>query len=184
MIITGNKNFGLAKALSDLYPNAEFISRNSGYDLTKKEDQEKLSNLVLEHDVFINNSALWRFNQTLVLDTVCKKLIERKKFLHIICIGSTTDRVRNGKIWLYNAEKKALRDYCNTIGLSSVWDQGPKITYISFGTLSNNQNKHPNRKCMSLENAATYIKWIVDQPREVSINEISIDTMQSNIWYE
>lgn len=184
MIITGNKNFGLAKELSLLYPEATFISRNTGYDLTRVEDQIRLSDLALASDIFINNSALWKFNQTLLLDLVYKKCLEKNHNLHIICVGSTTDRVKNGKVWLYNAEKKALRDYCNSTGLNSVWGNGPKISYISFGTLSNNQSKHLDRKCIPINIAASYIKWIVDQPKDIAINEISIDPMQGNFWYE
>ena len=101
-----------------------------------------------------------------------------EKFPNIICIGSTTDRVKKGGAWLYNAEKKALRDYCNTLGLGGVWQSGPKITLISFGSLSNVQEKHPDRKCLDIDRAAEYIKWIVDQPADICVNEISIDPLQ------
>lgn len=185
MIITGNPEFGLAKELKVLYNNAVFVSRSSGYELTKKEYQEKLADAILDHEIFINSSALWKFNQTVLLDTVYKKLLDNKKTTHIICIGSTTDRVKNGKPWLYNAEKKALRDYSNTLSLNGVWsDKLPKVTYISFGTLSNNQKKHPERNCISLQAAAEYIKWVIDQPKNIAINEISIDPMQGKNWYE
>ena len=95
-----------------------------------------------------------------------------------INIGSTTDRVKNAKVWLYNAEKKSLRDYCNTIGLNGVWSTGPKVTLISFGTLSNMQHKHLDRKCLDIDRAALYIKWLIEQPADVCINEISIDPLQ------
>ena len=84
---------------------------------------------------------------------------------------------------LYNAEKKALRDYSNTLGLTGIWASGPKISYISLGTLDNNQAKHPDRKTMDINLAAEYIKWIVDQPKHLNINELSIDPMQSENWY-
>jgi NADP-dependent 3-hydroxy acid dehydrogenase YdfG len=115
---------------------------------------------------------------------VYKKCILEKHNCHIINIGSTTDRVKKGGAWLYNAEKKALRDYSNTLGLTGVWASGPKISYISFGTLSNNQEKHPDRKTMDINVAASYIKWIVDQPAHFNINELSIDPMQPERWYE
>jgi len=76
-----------------------------------------------------------------------------------------------------------LRDYSNTLGISGVWDRGPKISYISFGTLSNNQEKHPDRRTMNITQAAQYIKWIMDQPKEISINELSIDPIQNERWY-
>lgn len=184
MIITGNKDVGVSAALAKIYPNAEFISRATGYDFGKKLDMERCAEAVLTHEVFINCSALFRFNQTSLLDIVYKKCVLEKHNCHIINIGSTTDRVKKGGAWLYNAEKKALRDYSNTLGLTGVWASGPKITYISFGTLSNNQQKHPDRKCMDIDVAASYIKWIVDQPKHLNINELSIDPMQPEMWYE
>lgn len=183
-LITGNKTFGLAKELNQIFNNTTFVSRETGYDLTIVEDQNKLSKLVLEYDVFINSSALWKFNQTILLDKIYKSCIDSNHNLHIICIGSTTDRVKNSKVWLYNAEKKALRDYCNTLSLSGVWGTTPKVTYISFGTLSNNQKKHPDRKCLDIKLAAEYVKWVVNQPKFLNINEISIDPMQGKKWHE
>lgn len=178
MIITGNKNNNLAKEMFNLYPDAVFCSRTTGYDLTNSNDQDRFADVCLDHSVIIINSALWKFNQTVLLDKVYKKCIENNHRPHIITIGSTTDRVKNGKAWLYNAEKKALRDYSNTLALSGVWDNKPKITYISFGTMSNNQEKHPERKCLNINASASYIKWVIDQPKNININEISIDPLQ------
>jgi len=89
----------------------------------------------------------------------------------------------DGKPWLYNAEKKALRDYCNTLALGGVWRDRAKITYVSLGTMSNNQHKHPDRKCLDIDSAANYIKWVIEQPSNININEISIDPMQDQRWY-
>jgi hypothetical protein len=176
MIITGNKDKGLAAELFKIYPDATFCSRENGYDLVTKEGRERFANNAVEHDVIILNSALWQFQQTVLLDTVYRALITAEKTAYIVCIGSTTDRVNKGTSWLYNAEKKALRDYCNSLSLLGVWNGGPRVSYISFGTLSNNQHKHPDRTCMDISIAATYIKWIIDQP--VHINEISVDPIQ------
>ena len=178
ILISGNKNFGLAKELHKLYPDAYFASRENGYDLAKSDDQDSFAQYVSHYNTVIINSALWKFNQTVLLDKVYKKCVAEKHSPHIITIGSTTDRVKNGKPWLYNAEKKALRDYSNTLALGGVWSEGPKITYISFGTLSNNQEKHPDRKCLDISRAAMYIKWIIDQPEDICVNEISIDPKQ------
>ena len=184
MIITGNNQTGLASEIGKLYPDAVFCSRATGFELTKGKEQERFAKLCLEHDIIINCAALWRFEQTNLLDAVYKKCVENSHCPHIICIGSTTDRVKNGKPWRYNAEKKALRDYSNTLALGGVWNQFPKISYISFGTLTNNQHKHPGRKCLDIGQAAEYVKWLIEQPNYVNINEISIDPMQSERWYE
>ena len=47
----------------------------------------------VDYDVVILNSALWKFNQTLLLEAVYKKLKAKGKQTLIICVGSTTDRV-------------------------------------------------------------------------------------------
>ena len=184
ILITGNKNFGVAAELYELYPDATFVSRETGYDLTSKSGQTRLAEQIVNYDVFVNCAALWKFNQTVLLDTVYKSCMDSTHDIHIINVGSTTDRVKNGKPWLYNAEKKALRDYSNTLGISGVWDKGPKVSYISFGTLSNNQNKHPDRRTIDIKIAAQYIKWMIDQPKFLNINELSVDPIQNLRWYD
>ncbi len=180
MLISGNPEQGVAQALWKLYPDAVFMSRSSGHDLVEKSGREAFAKEALNHDVIIVNCALWQFQQTVLLDAVYKSLKNTKKLAHIVVIGSTTDRIKNGKAWLYNAEKKALRDYSNTLSIGGVWSRMPKVSYISFGTLRNNQEKHPDRRCMDIDEAAGYIKWLIDQPKYVNINEISIDPMQES----
>jgi hypothetical protein len=182
ILISGNKYTGLSAAVGRLYPDqVEFASRTTGYELTSDAGREAFCDRAVESDVIIICAALWRFQQTVLLDAVSKRLRSDKKAPRIVVIGSTTDRVKNGKPWLYNAEKKALRDFSNTLAIGGVWTPGlPKLTYISFGTLSNNQDKHPDRTCMDIDQAAAYIKWLIDQPECVNINEISIDPVQEN----
>jgi NADP-dependent 3-hydroxy acid dehydrogenase YdfG len=179
ILVAGNANYGLAKELYNLYPGAIFMSRSTGFDLTSAEGQLKASIEMLNCDVFINCSALWKFQQTVLLDKLYKSAVENNKRPHIICIGSTTDRVKKGGSWLYNAEKKALRDYCNTLGIAGVWEGKPKVTLISYGSLSNVSEKHPTRTCLDITVAASYIKWLIDQPDYICINEISIDPLQN-----
>ena len=178
ILITGNPSYGLASELFKLYPDATFISRSTGVDLTIKDGHRQLEDMITEYDVFINSSALWKFNQTLILDSVYKKCVDVKHNIQIICVGSTTDRVKKATSWIYNAEKKALRDYANSLSLIGVWQGGPRISLISFGSLSNVQSKHPDRVCLDLSRAAKYVQWLIDQPIDININEISIDPLQ------
>lgn len=184
ILITGNAGKGLAGELHKIWPQATFVSRATGYDLTREEDQDRAVELASKHDVFINNSALWRFNQTLLLGKLYGKAQSQKQNLHIICIGSTADRATGAKNWIYQQEKKALRSYCNSLSMLSVWSGGPRVSLISFGTMENNQEKHPDRVCLRLSAAASYVKWVIDAPSDACINEISIDPMQMERWYE
>ena len=181
ILVAGNNNYGLAAGLKESLEehNINFISRSCGYDLTKAEQQQRFADLSVDYDVVILCSALWKFNQTLLLEATYKKLKAIGKKTHIIAIGSTTDRVMKATDWLYNAEKKALRDYCNSLCLNGVWNEGPRVSYISFGTLSNMQEKHPGRKTITIQDAANYIKWLTEQPSYLHINEISIDPLQT-----
>ena len=179
LLISGNPETGLAKAIHELYPDAEFMSRATGHDLTNDKGRDAFAARAAEVDVVVINAALWRFQQTVLLDTVYKACRERDTAPYIIVVGSTTDRVKNGRAWLYNAEKKALRDYANTLAIGGVWTPGmPKVTLISFGTLTNNQHKHPDRTCFDIDEAAEYIRWLIMRPSYVNINEISIDPVQ------
>lgn len=186
ILISGNSRYGLSAALGSLFPGqVEFASRSNGYDLCTQAGREAFSELSTRADVVVICAALWQFQQTVLLDSVSKACRAAGATPYIIVVGSTTDRVKNGKAWLYNAEKKALRDYSNTLAIGGVWTDGlPKVTYISFGTLSNNQDKHPDRRCMDINTASQYIKWLTEQPKCISINEISIDPMQGDSWYE
>ena len=180
IMITGNPQTGLAKGLAGVFPRADFVSRASGCDLDYRDNMQSVAQKAVEYDVFINNSALWNFKQTLLLELVWKAAETAGKSLHIVCVGSTTDRATKGSDWIYQQEKKALRSYCNQLSLQSVWKQRsvPRVSLISFGTLENNEDKHPGRKCLSIVDAASYVKWIVEAPANVNINEISIDQLQ------
>lgn len=177
-VITGNPAKGLAAALAEYFPDATFYSRANGYDITTDGGRNAVSDAAASCDVFINCSALWRFHQTLLLDSVYKKCRDNDLDTLIICVGSTTDRTTKGSDWLYQQEKKALRSYANSLNLQSTWQGGPRVSLVSLGSLSNVQHKHPDRVCMDINVAAAYIKWIADQPRQYVINEISIDPRQ------
>ena len=51
MIVSGNKDFGLAGALYKIYPDAKYCSTATGFDLASRDDPERFAFLCLEHDV-------------------------------------------------------------------------------------------------------------------------------------
>jgi len=184
MLVAGNKDYGLGKAIFEINNDAEFFSRSSGQDLFEQDIIDTFCKQSLKHDKIVLCSALHNFQQTKLLNDVYERCVDNYHRPHIVTVGSTTDRFSTGKPWLYNAEKKALRDYSSTLAMGGVWRDRPKITYISFGTMSNNADKHPDRKCLDINLAASYIQWIFEAPRSININEISIDPMQDDYWYD
>ena len=182
ILVTGNPNFGLAESISKIYTDAKFVTKSAGFDLTSSIKQDELSNIALDYDVFVLCSYIPDYVPNILLQKVYDNCKKNNHKIHIIVIGSTVDRVKDGRVWKYAEEKKALRDMCNTLAMHGVWKSGPKVSLISFGTLSNNKDKHPERNCMDIDKAGEYIKWLIDQPNDVNINEVSIDPMQNKDW--
>ena len=183
--ITGNRNKDLCKPLVEklesLGHECRCFSRESGYDFSN-EPYAVIGDLVKEiepADIFINLHAVYFFNQTLLAHKVYQNWADKglnNKWM--INVGSTTDRVKRGKTNLYHYEKLALRDFSAGLSMCGVWGEAPRVSHISVGTLSNRQDKHPDRKTLDVETAAEYIVWILQQPKNLHVNELSIDPVQ------
>src|SRR6478735_5624786 len=137
ILMTGNPNYGLAQAYSQLNPSVQFVSRSNGYDLTKHDGLLKLAEYSLGFDVLINSSALHEFWQTKLLYKVWERWKAESHVGQIISIGSTIDWSQRARAWLYSIEKKALMDGSQELGGLGVWDHsGIRTTYLSFGSLA------------------------------------------------
>ncbi len=183
--MTGNPNKDLCASLVKVFEvnghETFCVSRRNGYDF---EDNpygtiKRVIDLADSYDLFINLYANYFFNASvlahkLFCDWTAKGFCDKR----IVNIGSTTDRVQKSNHNLYHYEKRMLREISSGQSLQSVWDKSPKVHYCSFGTLENRKDQNPGRKVLSLENAAQYIYWLVSQPKEIHINEISIDPVQ------
>lgn len=157
------------------------VSRATGHDFEKDPGGtiKKVVELSESSDIFINLYANYFFNATVMANKVYNNWVTQgMSDKRMINVGSTTDRVRKGKSNLYHYEKLALREWSNGLALNGVWNGGPKVSHISFGTLDNKSDKHPDRKCLSMKSAAEYLCWIIDQPKDININELSIDPIQ------
>jgi len=133
MITGGNRGLGLE--LRNQY-NGDSFSRASGFDITK--DREKLAELSLEYDVFINNAfdgpfqETWAdFGQVKLLFEVASLWQKNKKTGHIINIGSSGSEaiVPPEPSWeTYRVNKSALKHH------SLQWTQAFKANQVKFRT--------------------------------------------------
>ena len=185
ILITGNREKDLTGYLVPLLEDEGHevftASRENGYDFEDPGCIKWISKLSDNYDVFINMYANFHFEQSMLLHTVWHRWAEQKQAdKRIINLGSTTDTVRRGKSNLYHYEKLALNEMSNGLGIIGNWQNAPKVSHISFGTLSNKQHKHEDRTTIPLETAAKYIKWILDQPTDLNINTLSIDPIQNS----
>ena len=112
ILVTGNPNFGLAESISKIYTDAKFVTKSAGFDLTSSIKQDELSNIALDYDVFVLCSYIPDYVPNILLQKVYDNCKKNNHKIHIIVIGSTVDRVKDGRVLKYAEEKKALRDMC------------------------------------------------------------------------
>jgi short-subunit dehydrogenase len=187
VLITGNRNYGLCEAICNLFDTVDdisyrTISRGNGYNLDSDEDQKRLAELFVEEkfDVFINNAALWKFQQVMLAETIHNAANAAKHKCHLIHMGSTADTGVKGRTWRYPTEKKALSVYNRDLTYLAQGGSNIKSTLISPGSLTTSSvmKKHPDRKLIDVEYIAEIILWLINQPDYVNINEISLDPIQ------
>ncbi len=181
MLVAGAAHYGLAAALKERYPQAIFLSRSTGYDFSMPAMWQKAAEHSLEYDVFISCAALWRFQQTLLLEKIWEQWHRQGKPGQILVIGSTGDTgIRPGG-WLYPAEKSALRTYCRNLSAATLAGSPIRLTYISPGYMSTPkvEQKHPTKKKLRPLDVVNILEWLMNQPKHFNIHEISMDPIQT-----
>jgi NADP-dependent 3-hydroxy acid dehydrogenase YdfG len=191
ILITGSRKYGLCEAICNLFdtiPDIEYetASRSNGYHLDTNDGQKKLAEKYIEgdFDVFINNSAIWKFQQVIVVEAVYNAMEEANRDGHIINIGSTADTGVKGRTWRYPTEKKALKAYNRDLTYKAMGGSNIKTTLISPGSLTTTSvmKKHPDRKLIDVEYIAELVVWTINQPEYINVNELSIDPIQSGTY--
>ena len=187
IILSGNKHYGLGKSLFEKFPDASFFSRSNGeFDFSDVQAMEHFAKISLDYDVYISCSYIPYFKQLLLLGKVWKTWTDSNKQGHIIALGSTADW--SPKIWLYPTEKKALRDFCRRFGTAASGGgpnvtpgNGVRITYLAPGMLDlpKQREKHgDNIAKLDTTYLSGVIEWLINQPEDVNIYEISMDPVQ------
>ena len=191
ILITGNRDYGLCQAICNLFDSMDNISystvsRSNGWALEKAEEQQRLAEYFVEnkYDIFINNSALWKFHQIMIAEQVYNKCKDAEHSAYLIHMGSTADTGVKGRTWRYPTEKKALRDYNRDLTYMTMGGSNIKTTCVSPGSLTTASvmKKHPDRKLIDVEYIAEVILWLINQPDYVNINEISLDPIQTGTF--
>lgn len=180
--VTGNPEKGLAQYIHKKFEkNSDFFSRSNGYDFDNEKVIENFCNQTLNYDIFLNNSALHNFKQTILLKKVYEKWQENNKKGKIINISSTADRFSYSSNWIYPVEKTALRQYSCNLSNKFKKDGLINVSLLSITSLDmpKIREKHPDRKLMLCEDVVEYIDFIIKQPYNIVINEISIDVTQN-----
>tara|TARA_Y200000002_G_scaffold378071_1_gene384764 strand:- start:68 stop:631 length:564 start_codon:yes stop_codon:yes gene_type:complete len=183
ILIAGNKEYGLAKSLYKLYPDAKFLSRSTEYNLGNRETRAKVGDMSLQYDIVILVSALGDFNQTLLAECIAKRWFEKNHKGYLIALGSSSDTPVKGTKWIYPVEKRALRAYMRQLSQAVSSDSPPnwKTTYISPGNMHTpkQDDKMPDTPKLEPTYVAGVIKWLIEQPQSINISELCLDRIQS-----
>lgn len=189
VLITGNRDYGLCQAVCDLFDTDNTLSytcasRTTNYDLCSDNGKQAVISEFIdgEYDVFINNSALWKFHQTMLARDLFDAAIENKTKSYLINIGSTADTGVRGRTWIYPTEKKSLKAFNRDLSYATSYADAPmRTTLVSPGSLNTPGiiKKHPDRELIDTTYVAEIILWLINQPEYVNIHELSLDAMQS-----
>jgi hypothetical protein len=190
ILITGNRDYGLCQAVCDMFDEQNYTyecaSRDTGWSLDKNEEQIRLAKHFVMDDfnVFINNSALWKFHQIMIAEHVYNAANVagiKSQFIHM---GSTADTGVRGRTWRYPTEKKAMRNYNRDLTYMAMGGSNVKSTLLSPGSLTTESvmKKHPDRQLIDVEYIAEVVLWLLNQPEYVNINEISLDPIQHGTY--
>jgi NADP-dependent 3-hydroxy acid dehydrogenase YdfG len=178
--MAGDEQYGLGRALKARWPELRACSRKTGYDLSDPQTWNRVAEESLDYEVFLNCSSLWRFHQSLLAAKVWEIWDGKKKSGRMIHIGSTADTGVRAGAWMYPVEKSALKTLNRNLSYAAIGEGRILSTLISPGYLRTPkvEEKHPDRMKLDPEYIADVVEWVLKQPPEVQINEISLDPVQ------
>jgi NADP-dependent 3-hydroxy acid dehydrogenase YdfG len=166
--ITGNTD-GVGKSIFEKLIK-EFdvlgLSRSNGYDI---KNVDEIIEQIEDCDVFINN-AFEKNYQTLLFE----KLFNKWKFSPKIIINMNSSCVYEPSDWnpLYADSKKEFREVSMNIVRSNI-DKRVRVTNLYPSTLSSHIGFETLNK-IDIEHVSDIIYWLIMQPIEIEIREMSI----------
>jgi hypothetical protein len=159
VICTGNpdKPFTIASGIKKLYPDATFIHKSNGWDLTDATLELKIKEQFSKHNMFINASYIDSGIQYRLLE-LCNQSV---KFCDVINIGSTHEYDNLGG-QDYKESKLNLRDLSLSLNTARF-----KTCHLMLGHLKTGDDAHDRQ--ISIDTVCNMIPWIFKQSFEIPI---------------
>lgn len=173
MLCTGNPTHAtVASAVQRLWPEADFASRATGYDLRFWDpgSEAVFRSRIGNYDVFVNSSFICGGGQLALLETTVQEWQRLGQTGWIINIGSSAEWLGSDSRWgVYSIQKRALRDR----SLQLHGQNGMRTTHITAGGL--NDGRAENQNGLDLDHVARTIQWVLEQPFCVPLVYIEAD---------
>jgi len=172
IILTGHTS-GIGRAVYQKLSH-EFqvkgLSRATGHDL-ETGVQPFVND---DFDVYINN-AYSGFKQTELLYELFKR--NKHRPCSIINIGSVSGDGNRDQVNQYAVHKASLEKACNQLQLI---DTECKIIHVKLGRVNTPMTEHRKQfPRIDPDYVANTIQWIINQPKDILIKNITIDVMHS-----
>jgi hypothetical protein len=173
ILCTGNPDdTTVASAVKKIFPQAEFASRATGYDLRFHipGSEEHFKQQIANYSIFINSSFICDHGQLALLETVHTVWSENQIKGHIFNIGSVSEHlgldIADNQYARYSIQKRALKD--RSLQLNE--KNGIKTTHITAGGLNDGLPEHSD--WLDLTHIAQTIQWILQHPCAIPLIEI------------
>lgn len=172
IVITGHTS-GLGKALYDKLSSDHKVvglSRSNGYDLSVNTSQFVTD----DFDIFINN-AYHAYSQVDLLYQVFDK--NKYRDCIIINVGSVSADGNKDIVNEYAVHKAALEKACSQLQLI---DTDCRVVHLKIGrmrTPMSDHRKHYPR--MEPSYIADSIEWVINQPKNILVKNLTLDIMHS-----
>jgi len=164
ILCTGNPNdYTIARAVKQIFPNADFACRSTGYDLRmwNTADEEYFKKNIVNYNILINSSFIANGTQQKILELTYE--LWKDTDCYVFNVGSTAEyEGRNSFLSHYSVQKRALKDTS-----LSMCSKKFKTTHMTVGGL--NDNKTNNENNLDPVHVATSIKWILANKVQIPI---------------
>lgn len=159
----------VASAIKQYFPDADFASRTTGYDLRFWDpgSEAHFRENIRKYNVFINSSFICGGGQLQLLEATHEEWSQLGVKGHIINIGSTAEHLGiDSPYGTYSIQKRALKDRSLQLNQKN----GISTTHIIAGGLNDHQPGH--EKWLNLHCIAETISWVLNNPSSIPLLQI------------
>jgi len=156
----------VANGVKQIYPEADFASRATGFDLRFWSEGSELHfrNAIANYTVFVNSSFVCGWGQHQLLTVTHEVWSTNNTPGHIINIGSTAEFLgRDSQYASYTVQKQALQK----LSLSLNGKNKIKTSHIIVGGI--NDGKPGHEDWLNVRTVAETIKFVIEHPYNITL---------------
>ena len=158
------------------------VSRDTGYDLTKEGEVDRVVDMCLEADVFINLAHIGTV-QSLFLKLIDSKWTNKNRLKQVISIGSLVTKLdeellqkiiknENFSDLQYFKDKQELDTINNSLANKKPFGEQPQYTLLRILNYGPKTGSRENEPTCTSEDICRTIDYIIDEPMYVSTLDV------------